>query len=110
MAVVIGAIGFLAEQVAAQGAGATVMDCRRTQNFGYLLYYASGHSAIFNLEVAHDGTGWLVASTYTATATETGTAQIAGFYPYLRVNVTKVYSAAGGSGNLWVHYTPGLPR
>ncbi len=100
---------YIASAQAAQGTGnKTPLDCRATMNYGYLWYQASGHSAIFNIEASHDLTAWMVVATYTATATQTGTAQLAGFYPYIRANVVEVYSAAGGSGVLWAFYAPGL--
>lgn len=104
---------FLLSGISIQTAGAP-LDTRAMQAFGYLVYYATGSggggggSAIFNLEGSHDTTGWMIDSTYTATATQTGTAQVNKFYPYIRANLTKLYSGAGGTGQLWVHYSPGL--
>lgn len=101
--------GYLAQAQAAEGTGnRPALDCRATQNYGYLFYKASGHSAIFNIEASHDLTAWMVVATYTATATQTGTAQLAGYFPYMRANLVEVYSAAGGSGVLWAFYAPGL--
>lgn len=104
-------IPWLLSGVSAQVAG-NALDCRGCSNFGYLYYRCSGangtgYSGIFNLEGSHDGNEWMINSTYTATATQTGTAQVAAYYPYMRVNVTKIYSGAGGTGSLYVHYSPG---
>jgi hypothetical protein len=98
---------FLLSGISAEGTG-SALDTRNAANYAYMVYMASGHSGIFNLEVSHDKTGWMIASTHTATATQTGTAQIAAFYPYVRANVVELYSAAGGTGILYAHYTPGV--
>lgn len=100
--------GYLSSAQSAEGTGRYVMDARHCKNFGYLFYQAAGHSAIFSLQASHDQTAWLTIATYTATATQTGTAQIAGFYPYIRSTVTECYSAAGGTGTLDVFYAPGI--
>lgn len=104
--------GYLVSAVSAQTTGAP-MDTRNAWNFGYLLYIGSGNggaagSSVFNFEVSHDSTGWMVDSTYTATATQTGSATLSKFFPYVRANVTKTYSGGGGSGCVWVHYSPGV--
>lgn len=99
---------YLLSAVSAEGAGPTALDCRATMNHAYLFYQAAGHSGIFTLQGSHDNTAWMNIATYTATATQSGTAQIAGFYPYVRATVNELYSAAGGTGTLYVHYSPGL--
>ena len=92
---------------AANGTG-SARNTRHALNAAYLTYIASANSAIWNLEASHNGSGWMVIATYTATATQTGTAQIQGYFPYVRANAVSVYSAAGGSAKLWVHYAPVL--
>jgi hypothetical protein len=108
--------GFLLSAASAQITGVG-RDIRHTRNYGYLVYMGSafggasgGVSARFVIEGSKDNTGWMLDSTYTATATQTGTAQLAKFYPYLRARVLSLYSAGGGSGTgvVWVHYSPGL--
>jgi hypothetical protein len=103
--------GFLVSGQSAEGTGGVILPTFNAANYGYLWYQASGESAIFNLEASHDSTGWLIVATYTATATLTGTAQIAGMFPYLRANVTELYTATGAGGTatgvLWAHFTPG---
>lgn len=105
---------FLVSGISAQVTGAMI-DTRAAKNYGYLVYTCSGtgaESAIFSLQASHNVTGWMTVATYTATATQTGTAQIAGYFPYMRVNISKVYSGTGGAdngkGTLWVHYSPGM--
>lgn len=96
---------FLLSGVAANSAG-PAYDMRAALSVAYLFYVATANSAIFNLEASHDSTGWMVVSTYTATATQSGTAQINGYYPYVRANAVSIFSAAGGSAQLTVHYSP----
>src|SRR3990167_5963316 len=112
MTVLITKPTFLLSGYSAQGTG-SALDIHRFKNYGYLLYMGSaigggsgGVSSIIRLEGSHDGAGWMVDSTYTATATQTGTAQISKFYPYIRGNVLSLYSAGGGSGTgvVWMHY------
>jgi len=86
----------------------SALDTRACYNYGYLFYKASAESGIFNLEGAHDLTAWMVIGTYTATATQTGTAQIAGYFPYVRANLTSVFSGASKTGIVWVHYAGGI--
>lgn len=105
---IIGAGDYLASAVQANGAVSTAQDCRRTQDYGYLFYVASGQSALWQLQASHNTTAWLPVQTFTATATETGTAQLMGFYPYLRVNVLSAFSGGGATGTLWVFYQPGF--
>lgn len=99
--------GFMCSAVSAEGAGSAI-DNRTHANFGFWLYWASGHSAIMSLQASPTGGTWFTVATVTATATQTGTAQISAFYPMVRTLVSKVYSAAGGSGVVWSHYTPGF--
>ena len=90
------------------------MDCRRGTNYGALFYQCSasgggaGGSAVFNLEASWDTTAWMIDSVYTATATQSGSAQVNRFFPYMRGNVVTSYAGAGGTGQLWVVYHPGL--
>ena len=91
---------------AANGTG-SARNTKHTLTVGYLTYWAAGNSAIFNLEASHNSTGWMVHSTYTATGGSfTGTAQITGYFPYVRANAVGIYSAAGGSAQLYVNYQP----
>ena len=99
--------GYLLSAVSAEDTGAA-MDCRACANYGYLYYQASGQSAIFNVEASHDGDSWMTVATYTATATQEGTAQYAAYYPYVRGNVAELYSGAGKTGVIWAYYAPGL--
>lgn len=111
MAVITNPAGYLFSGQRVQSTGAA-MDIRHCKNYGLLMYWASGQSAIFNLEGSPDTTAWMIDSTYTATATQTGTAQISKFYPYVRGNLVKSYTGTGGATSgtamLWMHYSPGL--
>ena len=84
--------GYLFNKASAISVG-QALDCREVLNHGLLTYKASAESAIFNLEMSHDDADWMVVSTYTATATQTGSAQVAGFFPYIRANITYVNAA-----------------
>ena len=102
--------GYLASSMITEGAGQT-MDCRHALNHGLLTYQASGQSAIFEFQESNIDSGWMTVATYTATATQTGTAQLAGFFPYVRCNVTELYTATAtttATAHLWVHWSPVL--
>ena len=100
----IGANGYLLTGTTVSGAGADVMDCRYTNNFGYLTYVTYSPSAILAFEASHDSTGWLRVLTVTGTPSS-GTAQISAFYPYLRGVFVTGYSTTGSA---IMHYAPGL--
>lgn len=100
----IGANGYLLTGTTASGAGADIMDCRYTNNYGYLTYMTYSPSAILALEASHDGTGFMRIMTVTGTPT-TGTAQISAFFPYLRAVFITGYSTTGSA---IMHYAPGL--
>ena len=79
------------------------LDCRHVGPEAYLWYRQAltggkGESAVFNVEASHDKTAWMVVSTFTATATLTGSAQYVGYFPYVRGNVVHVYTATGAGG------------
>lgn len=111
MAVLNNPAGYLVSAVQAQRTG-SALDCRHCGGGAYLWYQASGQSAVFNIEVSHDLTAWMVLDTLTATATQTGTAQYIGVLPYVRANITKAYTGTGGATSgtamLWAHWSPGL--
>ena len=90
----------------------SALDTRHCADYSHLWYQTSANSAVFNIEVSHDMTAWMVMATYTGLATVTGMDQLVGYYPYVRGNLTKVYSGTGGAdnatGTVWVHYAPGL--
>ena len=97
---------WLASAISAESAG-TGIDLRNAPPYGYVFYQASGQSANFDLQASHDNAGWITLATVTATATQSGQLNTSAFYPYVRVNVTEVYSGASKTGVLWVNYTPG---
>jgi len=99
---------FLLSGASAGGPGPTAIDGRAVKPYGYLFYQASAQSGVFSVQASHDRTAWLTVATYTATATQTGTAQLSGHYPYLRATVDALYSGAGKTGMLWAYYAPGL--
>lgn len=97
--------GFL---LSGQGTGVSAfgspMDARATKNYGYLEYASYSPSAILILQASKDGTGWMNVQTVTATPS-TGTAQVAGFYPYLRGAYSTGWSTTASA---YMHYSPGL--
>jgi len=100
---------FSAQQT--QGTG-SAMDARAVEDYGYLWFQCSAASARFTLQASHDNAIWMPVYSEMLTATQTGTAQLAGHFPYLRCSAGPIYSGTGGASNftgtLWVHYAPGI--
>lgn len=103
--------GYLLSAYSAQGTG-SARDCRHCADYGYLWYQMSGQSGVFTLQASHDAAIWQNVITLTATATQTGTAQIVGYYPYVRASAGPMYTGTGGAlsatATLWLAYSPGL--
>lgn len=97
--------GFL---LSAQGTGVSAsgnpMDTRNAANYGYLEYATFSPSAILLLQVSKDGSAWMEALRVTGTPA-TGTAQIAGYYPYVRGIYATGWSVTASAN---MHYSPGL--
>jgi len=104
--------------ITGQGTGSAV-DTRACRDYGYLFYAigkagsGTGASAILNFQVGNSETGdWMTQYTWTATATETGTAQFQGYFPFVRMSAGTMWTASGAAGTgtavLNVHYMPGL--
>lgn len=113
MAIVINRGKFISSGQVANGTGGGVIDGRACGDRHFLWYQCSGNggaagSAIFDVLVSYDSSAWTVYATLTATATQTGAAQLTGYFPYVAASA-RIYSAAGGSGELWAHLTP-MPR
>lgn len=89
------------------GATGGVMDARACRNYGYLYHATQAHSAQVTLQASFDRTAWQTVATYTATTTP-GTAQLAGYFPYLRGVVNVCYSGGGNTAQPFLHYSPGL--
>lgn len=91
-----------------QGTGVSAfgiaMDARGCENYGFLVYNSYSPSAILILQGSHDSTGWMNVLTVTAVPA-TGSAQVAGFFPYVRGAYSTGWSTTA-SGNM--HYSPGL--
>ncbi len=92
-----------------QGTGVSAfggaMDARGATNYAYLEYASYSPSAVLILQASKDGTGWMNVQTVTATPTP-GTAQVAGFYPYVRGAYSTGWSTTASAN---MHYSPGLP-
>lgn len=80
------------------------VDTRNATNYAYMAYWSHSPSAILRLEVSHDNTGWMLQQTVTAVP-GTGTAQVAGYFPYVRGVITTGYST---SASAYLFYAPGL--
>lgn len=93
--------GYLIDTQTSSGAG-NVMDTRAAANYGFIQYQATA-SAVIKVQASVDTTGWMDVATYTATPT-TASAQLAGYYPYMRGVVNTAYS----NGTAWLYYAPGL--
>lgn len=90
------------------GSVGPAFDNRAGQDVGFLYYSAEGASAIATVMASHDATAWLPVLTVTAvTGAVGGTAQIAGFYPYLAAQINALYSGAAGTAMPIIHFTPG---
>ena len=91
-----------------QGTGVSAfgspMDARASRNYGYLEYASYSPSAILILRGSKDGTGWMNVQTVTATPT-TGTAQVAGFFPYLQGVYSTGWSVTASAN---MYYAPGF--
>ena len=81
-----------------------VIDARAARNYGYLEYASYSPSAVLILQGSKDGTGWMNVQTVTATPT-TGTAQVAGFFPYLRGAYSTGWSTTASAN---MYYAPGF--
>lgn len=97
--------GFL---LSGQGTGVSAfgaaMDTRAMRNYGYLEYASYSPSAILILQASKDGAAWMNVQTVTATPS-TGTAQVAGYFPYVRAAYSTGYSVSA-SANMF--YAPGI--
>lgn len=108
--------GWLLTSASAAGISSEALDCRTNANYGFLFYQGTpsnkGESATFALQASPNGTLWITVARYTATATLTATAQIAGYLPYVRALVENVYTATGAGGTatgaVSVFYAPGM--
>ena len=84
-------------------------DCTATRSEGMLGWRASGHSAVFEIQASHNEDAWGTVEAYTATATQTGSAQLTGYYPYVRL--VRTYSTimtapSTATAFLWVWWAP----
>lgn len=93
---------FLISGQTGSGTGGVIADTRAAANYSYVTYMATA-SAVVKLQASHNGENWMDVATYTAVAT-TGTAQLAGYFPYMRATVNTAYS----NGTAWLFYAPGM--
>lgn len=89
----IGAQDYLFSAATASGAY-RAMDCRMSLNYTYVQYATTNASAVVRAEASVDGvSGWLPIATYTA-SNSSGTAQQAGYFPYVRGVLVTAYNGA----------------
>lgn len=107
---------WLLTSASAANVSGTALDCRANANYAFLFYQGTsgnkGESATFNLQASPNGTLWTTVAKYTATATLSATAQIAGYLPYVRAAVVEVWTATGAGGTatgaVSVFFMPGM--
>lgn len=100
-------ISALLSATTAAGPG-NALDTRAAANYGYLQHAVPGASAIWQLQASMNGeSDWLNIAVYTAVAAS-GTAQIAGYWPYLRGRASAIYSGGGNTGALTVVLAMGI--
>lgn len=98
--------GYLLSAQTTSGVG-NMLDTRLAANYALIQHASTTPSAVIKLQASVDGNEWLDVATYTATTT-TGTAQIAGYYPYVRGIVNSAFGNAGNTGSASFFYAPGL--
>lgn len=84
-----------------------IADLRRALNYSYVVYNSTSPSAVIGLDASHDGTGWLRVLTVTAVP-GSGTAQISGYYPYMRGVVASAMGGGGVTGSAFLFVAAGL--
>lgn len=98
---------FLLSGVTASAYTGEVMDARATRNYGFLTHISPAASSLFTLQASHDMTAWMTVAQYTALTTR-GSAQMSGYFPYVRAQINAVWSGGGNTGQPQVFYAPGL--
>lgn len=92
----------------ASGVPSPALDCRNTRNYAYLDARVPAASALISLQASPDGVGsWMTVSQVTAVAGGV-TAQIAGYYPWVRAVANAIWSGGGNTGYPIINYTPGM--
>lgn len=107
MAVINQPAGFLISGQSVSGANAVIADTRAAANYHYIQYVTTSPSAQIEIEASVDKTGWMLVALYTATTT-TASAQLAGYYPYLRGVVNSAYGGGGATGSAYLYLAPGM--
>ena len=91
----------------ASGVGGSALDVRFARNYAYLQYAVPGASALVTVQASVDGAGWMDVQMVTATTT-TGTAQLAGYFPFVRAITNAIYSAGGNTGYPVIYFAGGM--
>lgn len=85
----------------------SAVDCRNAAAYGLLSFFCAGNSAIFDVKTGPNPAVMMSAIAVTATAGASGMLQVSAYWPYVRVDARSIYSAAGGSAQLSVNWSPG---
>lgn len=93
--------------VSAQQTGSgngSAIDARAALPAAYLHCATYAASAAYTIQASFDSTAWMNVTAFTATTT-TATAQLTGYFPFLRAQVNSLWSGGGitGSGILFYH-------
>lgn len=107
---------YLLSAVSANAMTGTAVDGRTCANYGFLFYKGTpgnkGESATFQLEASPNNVDYTVVAIYTASGQLTGTAQIAGYLPYVRAKTISCWTATGAGGTatgaVTVFWMPGM--
>lgn len=106
MYIITNPAAFLLSGQTVSGAGSNAVDARNAANYAYVQYAAASPSAVVKIEASVDGVGWMTVATYTASPT-TGTAQLAGYYPYYRGVLNSAFGGGGSTGSAYLYIAPG---
>ncbi len=94
--------------VSAQQTGSgngSALDLRAALGLGYLHAATYAASAAYTIQVSYDSTAWMSLTAVTATTT-TATAQMSGYFPYMRAQLNSLWSGGGNTGSGILFYHP----
>ena len=95
--------------VSAQQTGSgngSALDLRAALGQGYVYVATYAASAIYTIQASYDGTAWLNVSANITGTTTTATAQVSGYFPFMRAQVNSLYSGGGNTGSGVLVWSP----
>ena len=92
-------------QQTASGNGAP-LDMRAALGIAYLYVATYAASAIYTIQGSHDSTAWMTVSANITGTTTTATAQVSGYFPYMRAQINSLYSGGGNTGSGSLVWSP----